>query len=115
MKEFKAAKSQLNTRFSKDASRQVGAELRQTYNVGRTSRSLGNTYRAQIQSKLQVDAPDESHEVEADRVADRVVNMPAPLLTPVARHNTTPDVQRACTSCEEEEHKNRTPPRKSRP
>lgn len=61
-----------------------------------------------VQPKLTVNTPDDKYEREADRVADAVMRMPDPL---VSRHpveeiqmkGKSPEVQRKCTECEEEE------------
>ena len=71
-----------------------------------------------IQAKLQVSAPEDESELEADRVADSVMRMPEPVVSrqivapksnsriPVAvredDEEEKPLVQRACTECEEE-------------
>lgn len=56
-----------------------------------------------IQTKLTVSEPGDSHEQEADRVADEVMRMAAPA------HNTAvPQIQRKCDSCEEEEISRKT-------
>jgi hypothetical protein len=47
-----------------------------------------------LQAKLPVSQPDDPYELEADRVADRVMRMAAP-----------PSIQRKCGPCEEEEQK----------
>ena len=60
---------------------------------------------AKFQPKLNINTPGDKYEQEADRVADQIMQMPAPL------HNGTTDtignvssiVQRKCSKCEEED------------
>ena len=62
-----------------------------------------------LQAKLTVSQPGDPYEVEADRVADRVMRMPAPPshATELSFSSFNPGtLQRKCTSCEEEEEKN---------
>ncbi len=58
-----------------------------------------------VQAKLTVGAPDDAYEREADRVADRVMRMPAPEAAenmPVLRREEETAIQRLCPECEEE-------------
>ena len=76
-------------------------------------RSIGNqaiqrlTSSPFIQTKLQVSAPEDESEQEADRVADTVMRMPEPTVSrqavvqPVSSH-IKPLAQRACDKCEDE-------------
>jgi hypothetical protein len=54
-----------------------------------------------IQARLEVSRPDDAFEQEADRVADQVMRMAGPSPA-VCCGGPAPDVQRACTECEEE-------------
>ena len=58
-----------------------------------------------VQPKLTVGAPDDAYEREADRVADRVMRMPAPEAaeeTPALQRTKYPSIQRLCPECEDE-------------
>ena len=52
-----------------------------------------------LQSKLKIGPPGDKYEQEADRVAETVLNMPEPHAL------STPYIQRACQTCEEQEVK----------
>lgn len=52
-----------------------------------------------LQTKLRIGKPNDIYEQEAERVADAVMQMPEPQ----AVSSGTPYVQRACSTCEEEE------------
>lgn len=63
---------------------------------------------AAIQTKLQVDAPDSALEREADRIADQVMQMNSPASDSgqdSSNGNFTPQIQRKCSKCYEEEEK----------
>ncbi|HYG82794.1 MAG TPA: DUF4157 domain-containing protein, partial [Pyrinomonadaceae bacterium] len=58
-----------------------------------------------IQAKLQISTPEDSSELEADRVADTVMRMPGTEFHPgttVSDQTQTPRLQRKCAGCEEE-------------
>jgi len=60
-----------------------------------------------IQAKLKVSKPGDAYEQEADRVADQVMRMPEPGAESEAttvEQSSTPQIQRMCDDCEEEEH-----------
>ncbi len=54
-----------------------------------------------LQAKLRIGPPGDKYEQEADRVAEAVVRMPEPH----ALSSSTPFIQRACPTCEEQEVK----------
>ena len=61
---------------------------------------------ARPQAKLTVGRPGDAYEVEADRIADRVMAAPAPPEGAVSTGRTQePSIQRACAACEEEPDK----------
>ena len=66
-----------------------------TQRVGAASNAPGR-----IQTKLKIGAVNDPLEHEADRVADRVMRMPAPEVSVAA---APPQVSRKCAECEEEE------------
>src|SRR5689334_791139 len=78
--------------------------LRSTYGNQAILRTLDHS-RPTIQRKLSVNKPGDIYEQEADRVADQVMRMPAPVA--VQRQCATcaqvEKVQRKCAECEEEE------------
>lgn len=73
-------------------------------------RAVGNAFMAhippaqpQVQAKLKVGDPDDRYESEADRVADRVINMPASSQSPTGVTGDAVGVQRKCAACERED------------
>ncbi len=59
-----------------------------------------------VQPKLTIGAPNDVYEQEADRVADAVLRMPEPRHDRTAMlRNSPPAIQRLCTECEEELHR----------
>ena len=73
-------------------SQQQLAHLHSTYGNQAVLRLLSRAPSG-IQTKLTVNQPGDQYEQEADRVADHVMRMTAP-----------PDIQRKCSSCEEEDN-----------
>jgi hypothetical protein len=61
-----------------------------------------------IQAKLTIGQPGDVYEQEADRVAEQVMLMPDPSKARrkgVSEYNKPPSIQRMCTECEEEVHR----------
>jgi hypothetical protein len=60
---------------------------------------------AVLQAKLSVSEPDDAYEQEADRVADEVMRMPEPCAAgaPLDAQSGTPQIQRLCAACGEEQ------------
>lgn len=61
-----------------------------------------------IQTKLRIGKPKDMYEQEADRVADQVMRMPvtdANQIPEIEEQIKTPDIQRTCAECEEEDEK----------
>jgi len=61
-----------------------------------------------IQAKLKISHPQDAYEQEADRVADQVMRMPNPAMTGAAGvfgQAALPQIQRACSGCEDELHR----------
>lgn len=60
-----------------------------------------------LQTKLAVNQPGDSHEQEADRVAEQVMRMPDSAAVPAGKPNFSGEhkIQRKCSHCEEEEEK----------
>ena len=56
-----------------------------------------------IQPKLEVSSPDDEYEREADRVADKVMRMPAEAAATMRISRVAAKAQRMCAECEEEE------------
>jgi hypothetical protein len=64
-----------------------------------------------IQAKLTVSQPEDVHEQEADQVAEQVMRMPDASSTEgavVTRSSSLPNIQRVCSECEEELHRQPT-------
>ena len=58
-----------------------------------------------IQPKLTIGAPNDKYEQEADRVANQVMRMPDPSISPsvgATRNDSVPPIQRFCTECQNE-------------
>lgn len=68
---------------------------------------LGSLNGGTVQAKLKIAAPDTMHEVEADRMADKVMRMPLGQIEQ-AQHQQKA-VQRKCAECEMEEKKQEKP------
>ncbi len=83
------------------------ASARQAGVLQQLQQSYGNYYVGQvIQAKLTVGQPGDVYEEEADRVADMVMRMPEPDISPsasVSHHIQPLRIQRMCTECREEE------------
>jgi outer membrane protein OmpA-like peptidoglycan-associated protein len=67
-----------------------------------------------IQAKLTINQPGDAREQEADRVADAVMRMPAPVqsmqdTSPVSKAMSIPTVQRMCAECDDELAKKTSP------
>jgi hypothetical protein len=73
--------------------------------IGRSFAEVGihQSSPARVQAKLTVSHPADSAELEADRMADTVMQMPAS--QPAIDRDKDPAVQRACNKCAEEEKK----------
>ncbi len=64
------------------------------------------TLATRMQTKLGVNTPGDKYEQEADRVAEEVLRMPLPQHDRAAPFgNSPPTIQRRCTECEEELHR----------
>ncbi len=72
---------------------------------GASSRAVNNILRAGVQPKLKIGAVNDPAEVEADRVADQVMRMPAPANegAQISTKANPSDINRKCTDCGEEE------------
>src|ERR671911_467364 len=62
-----------------------------------------------VQAKLTVSNPDDAHEKEADAVADKVMRMPAPLMTSPATEKQEEKLQRKEKEDEEVQAKQQAP------
>jgi hypothetical protein len=63
------------------------------------------THAPNVQAKLEIGAPDDEYEQEADRVSDHVMRMPQPGTTaagPMIEEQQAPSIQRLCAGCEDE-------------
>jgi hypothetical protein len=118
MAEFTATHQPAQTRTSDpqrpSPSRVSGGPVSISSDIGRLSRAIGNRGVHQllrshgVQPKMTVGPVDDEYEQEAHRVADDVMRMPDPGLSPIQR--TPVRVQRKCSQCEAEEEKvQRTP------
>ncbi len=94
-----------------------GAPARQKGVLRQLQRSYGNQYVGQvIQAKLTVGQPGDVYEEEADRVADAVMRMPEPSVSPSASVSAQIHpllIQRMCTECREEEEEERIHPKEA--
>ena len=94
-------------RYRAVSSQMQNAPARRTSTLRQLQRSYGNQYVGQIiQAKLTVGQPNDVYEQEADRVADQVMRMPADGASPevtVSEQIQPLQIQRMCTTCEEEE------------
>jgi outer membrane protein OmpA-like peptidoglycan-associated protein len=75
------------------------------------SAHTGPARTAFLQPKLSVNAPGDSHEIEADAMAEKVMRMKDPF-SPLHRNDAgvnsgTTAIQRKCAACEEDEHVHR--------
>lgn len=79
------------------------------YSQAQVSRLLGNQRaktlinRPVLQAKLPISQPGDPYELEADRIADRVMRMPDPMLSRAPTLLRVKSIQRRCGSCEDKE------------
>ena len=73
--------------------------------VGRSNTTIASILRTRIQPKLKIGAANDSAEIEADRVADQIMRMPAPAddSTKIFTHAKPSDINRKCTDCGDED------------
>ncbi|MBL4661751.1 MAG: hypothetical protein JKY19_15430, partial [Alcanivoracaceae bacterium] len=65
-----------------------------------------NSVKAILQPKLKIGAPNDKYEQEADRVADQVMHMPAPVQSSQINNSPTSNIsniQRKCAGCARED------------
>src|SRR5215470_17212246 len=77
--------------------------LRRSLNLSKTTASTPRTLMRFPSSGLAINHPNDIHEQEADRVADKIMRMPSP---EAASWNTTSSkggLQRKCAECEKDE------------
>ena len=73
------------------------------------SSSVGQILRSQVRPKLRVGAVNDPAEIEADRVADQIMRMPAPenappTPPPIDNAGTgPPPIRRKCAACDDED------------
>lgn len=72
---------------------------------GASNKAVNNILRAGVKPKLKIGAVNDPAEVEADRVADQVMRMPAPVnyRPAISNGNSGDTIQRKCTECGDEE------------
>ncbi len=72
---------------------------------GASNKAVNNILRAGVQPKLKIGAVNDPAEVEADRVADQVMRMPAPASegAQISTKANPSDINRKCTDCGDEE------------
>ena len=72
---------------------------------GASNKAVNNILRAGVQPKLKIGAVDDPAEVEADRVADQVMRMPAPAndSAQISTKANPSDINRKCTDCGDED------------